>query len=1000
MQRIRGNVYYLLVCLFVGRGVVWGQNPGIKPECYEIFKDAKLIYERARKTQLKQDPQYELAINKLAACRICDPLLLDSAEALLIKIYNDINSQKDIALMAKNEAYIERNKALKNRDIALALASEVLISQGEMVLSNDPAMSIAYAYEATKLNYSPKAPSLIWSAIERTPEWRRIVLNGTQDGNLLHGALLSIAVNLGPSVIVDSSMKTLVAVESLPEGSKNSNRLVLIDLKNDTVVASRQLKATETLIVPPGVKTRLFALKAQGGSENHAYVFDLIAGNLQKNLLKLYDVEEIAFSNGGFPIFYSTNGDSIFRLSKEGALGFRRENLGCYRQVKRIWAHPSGNHMIVHQVQGLQYLTIPKGDTVIKKNFTDLVANRSICSFIDSKVCWHSDPSRLILGFSYTSNEPSRSYGKSLVAIDVEAETTEILYDLQQNHPRDTSIIFTTDSKLQRLGYYLDDNGSEDSISGLYVMDLEWSKQSASPIIVEKSKKLLFEKEIDVVSRISQIELSPSGLYLIIPENRITSGGGTTGGRCYSWDLSSEEMNIKSLQDFAGRLQYGGKPIKQVVHSNDSKKVLVIDVDNNCHFFKIRDDPSDSWRRTDDEITQRFRKKATIVGERNQVIRVGFTTNEVEYFSLTTSEELKIATFLEDGETIVAERIIGDINQALVVTNKRIIKVTNGKLKRWLPLPSRHRTEKFVASIDNLGYCFLNYPEATYIYNENLDYLNKVSHASCEVDGIRIWLYARGEKRKSLFAIYGSSIYSYETANEFGKIELIDSLSIVQDIGEMLFSASCFEDYLLAVLIRKKHFVDQDSFYAQLKLFRINPEIAEQKFDLPLKIEEYSQSDYRDEVEFETDLFRLSATEFCGILTNMYISVVAKWEIDNDFELDTSFHTIPNQDYQKIKSDLASYPLYFSCLNGDSLEIYSFNNEHVESIFVGARRIPPACWLRGANRFELVGNQEQYLELDRHIMMGGYTSPMMLTNVKIPKRMRQQIDQIVHNLNE
>jgi WD40 repeat protein len=113
--------------------------------------NCETIYTKAEK--LFTNHEYQLAIKKIAAYKLCNPAQTKKADAFLLKIYETVNQQRIEAERQKRAADSISKIAVAERNAALA---NLLISEAKSYRNTDATLALRLAQESLKIKYYEK----------------------------------------------------------------------------------------------------------------------------------------------------------------------------------------------------------------------------------------------------------------------------------------------------------------------------------------------------------------------------------------------------------------------------------------------------------------------------------------------------------------------------------------------------------------------------------------------------------------------------------------------------------------------------------------------------------------------------------------------------------------------------------------------------------------------------------------------------------------------------
>jgi len=341
-------------------------SQGDAQPCQRIYAFADSLVKAPR-------PDYELALKKLAAVKLCDPNLARSADELILRIYREINNQRHLAESALSKERIalkevERQARISESGRMAAEASENSITHPSMLVSN-----MREAICAMRLDPSLRSDQVV----------RRLLMG-------LASLQAELTLPMDPEVIVENTAAGWVAIEGMD------------DSHIDNVCFLNLWKKTLSPAIPVGSGFMGLALSSTGRyaamglrntatGENYIEVRRTSDESIQARIPTNYYVTKLVFSNDdrylvtwdidGYLKVYELGRDSLVAnipcatsKSDLNIYDISFDATGCFLSLTdgssiRIWQEwHTGNPQLVFNKQTTPY---PRGRADLKSPFSE-----------------------------------------------------------------------------------------------------------------------------------------------------------------------------------------------------------------------------------------------------------------------------------------------------------------------------------------------------------------------------------------------------------------------------------------------------------------------------------------------------------------------------------------------------------------------------------------------------------------------------------------------------
>ena len=578
----------------------------------------------------------------------------------------DAKTKEALAVQNAEQAKQAELAAMHFLGIATTGMTDAITEEGLRRIDDSPAEAVRLAELASPLTDSPRIGELFRSAAIAHPVWCRI---GFEDASsdkqefipdpprvsdpfatdkrlsLILGPVdgfsyppHKVADSLFGNVLQDFGSATSVGAEvpSLDWKRTAKSVLALREVPSGKVVASLPLLKEEWLMAPDPSATRLVCTRVGEKDSWQGRVFELTAAGLSTPALTFRDGRDVAFTDGDWPCFIlSANGTVSQYLSPQNS-----RVLGKWPEAIRVYAHPSGNAIVLSTTTGLTWIGLHEAaPTTVQIPWpgSHLTAEgvRQACT-----IRWGPQPHHvLVYRLDAKAGEKPKAHQllTTLSAINVKTGRVQSLAEYPIRANALTRLICETDNSGRRVAITSFEQSTAEKIietpgSTVQVMTLSWRPEGTVPpadaakavvdVHVRPGGLLRGERLPATKVSVRAISMSPNGKFLVVASDRRTSSGTGFGiGLVEDWRLDSLDEQSSSAPE-ARKLHIGPMAVLRIAYSRDGSRVAFWDHQGTSHVFRVAVDPSGSFdtHRLPPDLVRRLSPETQAYGPRGQYI--------------------------------------------------------------------------------------------------------------------------------------------------------------------------------------------------------------------------------------------------------------------------------------------------------------------------------------------------------------------------------------------
>jgi hypothetical protein len=593
----------------------------------------------------------------------------------------------------------------KDYEATLNELTERLTQFGKDRLSVDPAAALGLALETIDLRPTSDAVELLHAAIRSTPVWCKI---GPKTPERAEAELTLPAITPHDVFATDPDATLVLTTDKMArsDGPKDGLGLTIREVPTNDVVASRRLNPGEFVMTPRGPYSNLFATLSDPEGERRVEVYELSRTGLERSLLSLKSIRDIAFTNGSWPVHALSTRGEILSYERAGAEPVRR---GKVEGGEAIFAHPTGESLAIlcpetdGQRGKISWTGLGRGATAKEFEWRGLPSfNRELYNTPMCDFRWGPYPSQFVLlVMSRASQEPKDldtrfQFRSVLAAGDAKIGKVQIIEESDYREHGLNRWFVEADPSGRRI--VLTSHEGEHGIV-TEVLDLDWRAGGSDAVTGVKRLKegrLVGKRDESRPSYAAAAVVSPLLNYIVVAsylKSTDEDGVSIDGvGLIESWDLSRLQPTtgepsptnsgpvVGGPKPFAQRATLqpepvyhiasrspellGTVPILRLAYSRDARRLVAWDVRGVAHVFRVR--TSQGYYRMPEEWDKRLRSpEVRFTGLHSQHLTIQLGDGESSWYSGMAKRMVRLSDPLPDSPVLAARP--ADDNRSLIV---------------------------------------------------------------------------------------------------------------------------------------------------------------------------------------------------------------------------------------------------------------------------------------------------------------------------------------------
>ena len=680
-QRLRRVAYAtasVLAIMVAGLGMLAFQGRGLARDNAVAREDLRMSRDDAKALEVRADAA-DVALKQTTT-------ELTTQKEALTETRDRARRATAAADAAESRANQANQLAARQERIARRYSAENLLNAARTHLTTDPARAARLAEAAIRIEPEIDTRNVLVQAAVSGPAWNRFPAFPAED---YQGELIPGLDDRTVGFATDPTVSTVVRIEP-----GQGDRLLITDVDSGRTIRSLPLLPGETVSDLAPLARKLLVLTRPSGGHLAVRVFSFddlrdTAGPAEPRLETL--ARSIDCAGGDWPCGLLT---ADGRLQVAMSPGSGSLDHGSFSNADRVLVHPSGRAVAV--VAGGQVTWIPLGEGG--------AAGRVVLTFNAELqypyqkaplpwLKWGPQPYQLLVADAVQSAGERQMVEKAtLWAVDASRDSRQRLRDWDMELNGLALPVFETDATARRVAMGVMKRGDG---SRLEILTLDWSNTGSDQMVAVSAPEegvLRGATGSEAEYSVQTASLSPNGGFVVVGGDRRGLSGTQMGrGVLDSWNLHplDEDSSLRPEQQAFPIL--GGRHVKRIAYSSDSRRIAVLDATSGVTVFKVRTTEGPVFQqglRLDEDLLQRLAPTTTRLdtGSRTWMTRYG--AEDVRLYDLLSGAETRLSSASDCGGVLAAQQLGG---QTLVVMTQCVRRLRDGKTAAEvrLPLPAR-----------------------------------------------------------------------------------------------------------------------------------------------------------------------------------------------------------------------------------------------------------------------------------------------------------------------